>query len=275
MTGTPLSSDLLEASCARLLAERRFRDQTGLAVADGVGFVRRARDAGLVVEGLLFCPALCRGPMARRLVRATTAPVVRLSRERMTALSARASPDGLIGVVRQRWRPLPRDGSLFLVAERLRSMGNLGTLLRTARATGVDGLVLMGDAVDPYDPAVVRASMGAVFTLPMHRASPSAFARWARDVTVIGASAEGVRDFRAEPFEGRCALAVGEERRGLQRSLRTACDRMVRIPMCDGLDSLNVAVAGSLLLYEAFRRRAPPEVVDPAPRRRRPAVEVP
>jgi len=94
-------------------------------------------------------------------------------------------------------------------------------------------------------------------------------------VTVIGASAEGVRDFRAEPFEGRCALAVGEERRGLQRSLRTACDRMVRIPMCDGLDSLNVAVAGSLLLYEAFRRRAPPEVVDPAPRRRRPAVEVP
>ncbi|MEC7522809.1 MAG: RNA methyltransferase [Myxococcota bacterium] len=267
MTEAPLSSTSLPALTARLLADRAARDATGLAVADGVGFVRRALEARLRIEGLLWCPSLCRGATARRLVRGLDAPVTRLSKAEMSALSARASPDGLIGVVRPRWRRLPRDGSLFLVVEKVRSPGNLGTLLRTARATGVDGLVLLGDAVDPFDPRVVRASMGAVFTLPVHRATLAGFGRWARDVTVVGASAEAARDFRSEPFAGRCAVAFGEERRGLGPELRAACDRMVRIPMEPGLDSLNVAVAGSLLLYEAYRRRTPPRSADGIPRR--------
>lgn len=250
-------------SVVELARSRAARDLHGLFVCDGVRFLARALATGADIERVVWCRTLTRGPTARRLVEEAAARGIateRVDAAAFRALCDRPEPDGVLLVARPPWRPLPgRPGAAFLLLDHVRAPGNLGSLLRTARATGVAGVIAIGDRLDPFSPGAVRGSMGACFDVPLHRPSPVALDRWlARHaVTVIGTSAEAVRDVRDEPFEGRVALALGSERAGLSPALRERCARLVSIPMTPGIDSLNVAVAGGLVLWERFRRRAP------------------
>jgi TrmH family RNA methyltransferase len=142
--------------------------------------------------------------------------------------------------------------------EGARSPGNLGSLLRTCLATGARGVFVVGDG-DPYDPGCVRATMGALHGLQLARATPEELARLARrdGVRVVGACPDGALDFRAPSYRGPTVIVLGCERKGLTPAIRRACDALVRIPMVGPLDSLNLAVAGSIVLYEAFGQRHP------------------
>jgi len=127
--------------------------------------------------------------------------------------------------------------------------------MRTSAASGAAGFILIGDSIDPFDPAVVRATMGALIKQMIVRTSINQLRQWLRmnKVDVIGASPDGLEDYRKVSYSRPALLMLGSERKGLTDEQRGMCSRVVRIPMIEGMDSLNVAVAGSLLMYEVFR----------------------
>jgi TrmH family RNA methyltransferase len=141
-----------------------------------------------------------------------------------------------------------------LVAQALRDPGNLGTMLRTADAVGAGGLVLLDDCADPFSVEAVRASMGAVFTVPLAAARWDAFAAWLRagDGQLVAASLRDATPYRGAPYRAPCFLLVGNESRGLPEAYEAACDLRVTIPMRGRADSLNAAVAMAVLAYEAL-----------------------
>lgn len=149
----------------------------------------------------------------------------------------------------------PKDAICWTAVSHLRSPGNFGTLIRTSAAVGAGGFILIGDDIDPFDPNVIRATMGAVFKQRIVRARFEEFRKWIRQhrLPVIGASPGGTLSYDLASYNPPTVLMLGNEHSGLSENERSLCGQLVRIPMAPEMDSLNVAVAGSLLLYEVFR----------------------
>jgi TrmH family RNA methyltransferase len=127
--------------------------------------------------------------------------------------------------------------------------------MRTSKAVGAAGFIFVGDCIDPYDPNVVRATMGAIFSQRIVRTNAEQFRHWIKshNLQVVGASPDGQLNYDQICYARPTILLLGNERTGLTEGERLICREIVRIPMKAGMDSLNVAVAGSLLLYEVFR----------------------
>jgi TrmH family RNA methyltransferase len=144
--------------------------------------------------------------------------------------------------------------------ETVRSPGNLGTILRTSEAVGASGLILIGDSVDPYDPATVRSTMGSLFSQRFVRTNRREFSQWRyrRHYTLVGTAPTAAMDYQAVDYHGPTVLLLGDERKGLSTELQALCDTVVRIPMVGETDSLNLSVAASLMLYEVFNQRRRP-----------------
>ncbi len=244
---------------------RAARDEHGLALIEGARFVVRARHQGFAIVGLVIAPDLIDTAGARRCRRELSerVPVSLLSEEEFRGLSTMEEPTGLMAIVRQRWVGLPtqrpKRGRLWLAAESIRSPGNLGTILRTAEAAGAAGLICLGPGIDPYQPRVIRASMGSIFGMRTVRATAEQLHAFKRctGATVVGATAEARRDYRRGRYGPATVLMLGSERKGLSPRQRRLCDQLVRIPMAGATDSLNVASATSILLYESYRQRWP------------------
>jgi TrmH family RNA methyltransferase len=258
------------ASWIARLRTRGQRDRSGLFVVEGVGAFLHACDAAEVV-GVAHSDVLLRASTAQRAVRRARqagVPVERMSPEAFRALSCTQRASGVAAVVRQRWVPIeavdPARGTCVLALERLRSPGNLGTILRTAEAAGVRTVVLLDPATDPHDPAVVRASMGALLRLELVRALPGELASWARaaGARCIGTSPRAALDHTRLPLDRPPVVLVGEERSGLAPDAERACEQVVRIPNLGRCDSLNVAVATGVVLFDLVRRAGE----DPRPR---------
>jgi TrmH family RNA methyltransferase len=162
-------------------------------------------------------------------------------------------------VLPQRWRRLDEvvPTGPWVVVEHLRSTGNLGCILRTCEAAGVEGVFFVGDALDPHDPEVVSTSMGGLLGLSLVRTGWGALGRWCRThaVALVG-SAPGAPlrwdDFR---YPERTVVALGDERRGLPAPVLARCDAVVSIPLAGRADSLNVGTAAGVLLFELVRQR--------------------
>lgn len=138
--------------------------------------------------------------------------------------------------------------------------GNLGTILRTSDAVGGAGIMLLDQTTDPYDPVAVRASMGAILSQRLIRTGFAAFAAWkaSRGGVVVGRASDASTDYRALDNPAPVVLLMGCERLGLSSEQRMVCDAVVKIPMRGRADSLNLAIATGLILYEVFRQRHPP-----------------
>ncbi len=261
-----LSAAELSVSYLASLRQRGARDAAGRCYIEGVRFVARALAQGFEFEALVVAPALLQSPVGQSLVKRLrrTVPVLTVTAEELAALSLQREPQGLAAVVRQRWGHAgalanPRRDALWLCVERLRSPGNLGSLLRTCDAVGASGLIVTSPEVDPYEPTAIRATMGSLFEHPLLRLTARELRQVNRhgDYFIVGAGAEGERDFRSVSYRRPVILVLGDEREGLSGRQRALCDAVVRIPMRGACDSLNVAVAGGLLLYEAYGQRAP------------------
>lgn len=189
-------------------------------------------------------------------------PIVAVTPETFASLSERDNPTGIAAIVRMAARAIddlavPGDG-LFVALAGVSDPGNVGTILRTMDAVGATGLVVVGPAAtDPYHPTAVKASMGALFTVPIAEAGWDGLWRWAeaRGVTPVGTSARAAVDHWSPGSLGRppWLLVMGGEREGLPPEVMARCPRRVRIPMGGSVSSLNLAVATALLLYEARR----------------------
>jgi RNA methyltransferase, TrmH family len=261
----------------RLLGDRRHRRREGAFVVEGIQPVWQAVEARADVEILVVAPGLLDGSVAARMVAGQEAAGVRVARlttELFARVSARDGPSGLAAIVRATVPGLASlvvtPGSVFVALHEVGNPGNLGTIIRTADAAGGAGVVLIGPAADPFDPAAVRASMGALFAVPVARAAgPAEFLAWAagRGVTVVTTSAKASTSFWEASYTRPVALLLGAEGAGLPDDLLAAGDLQVRIPMTGTAESLNLAVAAGLLLYQARR----PALTGPAADRPSPA----
>jgi TrmH family RNA methyltransferase len=248
----------------RRLHLREERNRTGRYYIEGMRFVSEAARHHAHIQTLVVCPPLLIHPfaqkLARRLRRAGT-PTIVVTPEVLQSIALVDDPQGIGAVVQQRWESLEQirpGGELCWIAlDTVQSPGNLGTILRTSEAAGGAGLLLLGDAVDPYDPATVRSSMAAIFAQRFVRTTPAALARWAtqQGCPLVGTSPAAAQDYHAVAYRAPTILLMGGERKGLSSELQALCDPLVRIPMVGRSDSLNLAVATSVMLYELFNQR--------------------
>lgn len=254
-----MSSNLI--SMVRDLQRRKGRKRRGLTVAEGTRLVEEALAAHVPLRGAVVTPAFDRTPRGAALVADLAdhaIPVEEVAESEFAALSDTDTPQGVLVVVEQpRWTLAdltPARGAPVLVLDAVQDPGNVGTLLRTAAALGASGAVLLKGSADLGNPKVVRAAMGATFRFPAATADEPEFAGWAanRDVTVWATAADGIPLGRLSVPE-RVAIVVGNEGTGVRQALLTVADQRVAIPLAGGAESLNVAVAAGIFLYEVMR----------------------
>lgn len=257
----------------RKLGNRAEREARGVAFVEGVRIVAEAIQLGAGIAEIVYAPDLLTSQFAQDLIRKQSAvgvPVIELSSELFRSLSVRDRPQGFGAVIEQRWErldtivPGERQELCWVILEAVQDPGNLGTILRTSEAAGGAGVILLGQATDPYDPGAIRASMGAIFSQRLARTSQTALMNWSGryNLRIIGALPDANQDYQAVRYQSDgapLAILMGSERQGLSAELQGLCDEQVKIPMVGRADSLNLAVATALMLYEAFnqRRHAP------------------
>jgi TrmH family RNA methyltransferase len=253
------------AAIARLVTDREERQRTGLFYTEGMRFVAQALNNRFAkVETVVVSTELLTNLYGRRLLgtlKEQQVPVLEVTPDVFHSLSVAEEPQGIGAVVRQRWQRMarvpPDAGLCWLALDVVRSPGNLGTILRTMDAVGGAGLILLGDTIDPYAPKVIRATMGALFTQRFVRTSEAEFALWRarHGVTLVGTSPRAAVDYTVLHYPERLVLWMGGERKGLSDGQMTICDHTVRIPMVGRTDSLNLATATGVVLYEVFNQR--------------------
>lgn len=247
----------------RKLSERKERQQTRLFFIEGLRIVGEAIDTGWVVETLIVSPELLNSLFGQQLVskyQSSGGHVLEVSADVFCSLSSKDGPQGIGAVVAQKWSQLEEtslgDGNFLVALDSIQDPGNLGTIMRTLDAVGGQGIILLDQSTDPFDPAAVRGSMGALFSLELIKTSYVHFAEWKKfqQLPVIGASDKAARDYHYAVYPGRFVLLMGSERLGLQEHHLALCDQVVRIPMVGRSDSLNLAVATAIILYEVYNQ---------------------
>ena len=247
----------------KALALKKFRDQQNAFMAEGLKLVIDALDLGWQIRTLVFAKA-GRGNAAVEKAAARTVAaggtVLEVSEKVLSAITRRDNPQMVVGVFAQKTMSLkdirPTDGDVWVALDRVRDPGNLGTVIRTVDAVGARGVILVGDTTDPFAVETVRATMGSIFAVPVAKASLDAFLAWRGSFSglVVGTHLRGAVDYRSVDFAGKPVLLVmGNEQQGLPEDLAANCDRLLRIPQAGRADSLNLAVATGVMLYEIRR----------------------
>lgn len=250
------------------LEKRQVRDLRQATVVEGMREVSRALAAGIIPQEAYVCPELVHGDSGRALVRR----LEQLDAQRVTQLSlvspevfdrlvVRQQSGGIVLVtpyVRHSMQSLQLAEIPFVVIiEGVEKPGNLGAILRTADAAGVDAVIVTAGATDIHNPNVVRASLGTLFTLPVVEAEPTEIIGWLADhgINIVAAAPDAECVYTKIDMRGPVALVMGSEAWGLSEAWRSAASHLVRIPMHGAADSLNLATATALLLYEVVRQR--------------------
>lgn len=245
-----------------LASQRKRRKEAGLFVAEGLKLITDAMEAGWPIRTLVFGAEVRDQPMvsqAAAKARARGALVLDVNRAVLTAITRRDNPQMVVGVFEQQWFDIeridPARTPLWIGLDNVRDPGNLGTIIRTADAVGADGIMLIGDTTDPFAVEAVRATMGSIFHLPIVRVTREAFLSWRKKWpgAVIGTHLEGAVDYRKVDYTDPVLLLMGTEQSGLPEQMTDACSQLVRIPQAGQADSLNLAVATAVMLYEIRR----------------------
>lgn len=254
---TSLSNPIVKQ--ARSLRQKKGRAETGLFLVEGIHHVGEAAEAGWNIQTALYAPDLLTSEFARDLIARLEAKNIRtqpVSAQVMESLADKDNPTGLLALVSQRASTFAGlsaadvNSAVALVSPQ--DPGNLGSILRTMDATGIDALFLLDGGVDEFHPSVIRASMGTIFWEPIVRSSFDEFLLWsrARGMQLIGTSAHAQNDYRTVKPASPWALLLGSEQKGLSASQVGACDLSVTLPMRGRASSLNLSVAAGILLYQ-------------------------
>lgn len=262
------------------LAQRKVREREHCFVVEGVRLLEEALSAmdkggRFCLETVLISEELRQNEREQQLIEALRIAGVKrylVPAGIMEGLADTVSPQGVLGVVRRNqlkpglpgkepagpFEPIALDPPLFLILDRIQDPGNLGTLLRTAEAAGVTAVWLLKGTTDPFSPKVLRATMGSIFRVPLATGVEieSVLALKAQGVTLLaaGLGAAALPYYEAD-FSKPLALALGNEANGLADWLKAAGDRLITIPLAGAAESLNVAVAGAIILFEVCRQR--------------------
>lgn len=259
---TAFSNPLIKR--VRNLRDKRHRREEGMFLAEGLRILTEAREAGHLPAYLFYAKESRGHALVEHLVytaESAGGEAIETNADILSKLSGKDNPGAVVGVYREFTKELQEldrsTSGLWLVAERLRDPGNLGTILRTADATGAGGLILVDDCVDPFSVEAVRASMGALFTVPIVRTRWDAFLPWLRagPGQLVGLSLDTALDYRAPRYAAPTFLLTGNEAQGMPDFMAAACDLLVKIPMLGKADSLNAAVATAVMAYTVLSQQ--------------------
>ncbi|GHC79975.1 TrmH family RNA methyltransferase [Limoniibacter endophyticus] len=251
----------------KALQLKKHRDEQKAFMAEGLKLVIDALELGWSMTTLIFAKSARGNPLiektAARAV-ASGADVLEVSEKVLGAITRRDNPQMVVGIFKQTMLPLdklkPAGTDVYIALDRVRDPGNLGTVIRTADAVGAKGVILVGDTVDPFSLETVRATMGSIFAVPLLKSSAGEFLFWREKINalVVGTHLRGSVDYRSVDYSGRpVILLMGNEQQGLPDPLANGCEKLVRIPQEGRADSLNLAVATGVMLYEIRRSVLP------------------
>ena len=256
----------------RKLEGKKYRDASGEFFIEGLRTVGEAVQTGAPIRSLVIAPDLLVSEFGQSLL---THPAIsdvdriEVSAEIYEKIAHKQGPQGIGAVVRQNWHPLTHlsinQTDLWVALDRVADPGNLGSIIRTADAVGCRGVILLGTSTDPHDPTGVKASMGSIFSLALVKSDWTEFRTWQVEnkVTLVGTSDHAATDYQAVAYRRPLVLLMGSERHGLPGEMISACDALVRIPMAGRADSLNLAVAAALVLYEIFNQSRKLDTITP------------
>ncbi|MBY5784600.1 RNA methyltransferase [Rhizobium leguminosarum bv. viciae] len=247
----------------KALTNKKSREESGTFLAEGLKLVIDAIELGWAIRTLVYAKAAKGKPLVEQMAAKTVASgglVLEVSEKVIASITRRDNPQMVVGIFEQRWTPLkgirPSEGETWVALDRVRDPGNLGTIIRTADAAGASGIILLGETTDPFSLETVRATMGSVFAVPVARATPDEFIAWRKSagVSVVATHLAGAVDYRTIDYRKKpVVLLMGNEQSGLPEQLAREADALALIPQQGRADSLNLAVATAVMLFEARR----------------------
>ncbi|MFA1622219.1 TrmH family RNA methyltransferase [Rhizobium mongolense] len=247
----------------KALTNKKSREESGTFMAEGLKLVIDAIELGWAIHTLVYAKAAKGKPLVEQMAAKTVASgglVLEVSEKIISSITRRDNPQMVVGIFESRWKLLkdirPKDGETWIALDRVRDPGNLGTIIRTADAAGASGVILVGETTDPFSLETVRATMGSVFAVPVAKATPEEFIGWKKSagVAVVATHLAGSVDYRTIDYKKRpVVLLMGNEQSGLPDQLAKEADALARIPQQGRADSLNLAVASAVMLFEARR----------------------
>lgn len=247
----------------KALSLKKARDETKTFMAEGLKLVIDALELGWTIRTLVYSKAAKGKPMVEKVAARTIASgglVLEVSEKVIASVTRRENPQMVAGVFDQRWKALkdvrPSGSQTWVALDRVRDPGNLGTIIRTADAAGASGVILVGDCTDPFSLETVRATMGSLFAVPLVKTTPADFLRWKKDsgARLVATHLAGAVDYRTIDYRSKpVVLMMGNEQSGLPDDLAAAADALARIPQVGLADSLNLAVATGVMLFEVRR----------------------
>ncbi|MCJ8237084.1 TrmH family RNA methyltransferase [Peteryoungia algae] len=247
----------------KALSQKKSRDESRTFLAEGLKLVIDALDRGWAIRTLVYAKAGKGKPLVEKVAARTVAAgglVLEVSEKVMSSITRRDNPQMVAAVFEQRWTPLkdiqPKGSETWIALDRVRDPGNLGTIIRTADAAGASGVILVGDCTDPFSMETVRATMGSMFALPLVKTTPADFLKWKKsvDARLVATHLAGAVDYRTIDYRSKpVILMMGNEQSGLPDDLAKAADKLARIPQVGMADSLNLAVATGVMLFEVRR----------------------
>ena len=247
------------------LKKRRVRDSEGLFRIEGHREIQRALEGLVDFVSVFHCPHVSRYSIAQDLLAEikakTQAEIYETSRGVFDRLSQWQNPDGLLVVARKPATSLeslsPDPSSVHLVVNAVEKPGNLGAMFRSADAAGCSGILLADPIVDPFNPNVVRGSLGTLFSVPFCISSTQIAVSWLRQhgKQIIGTSPTASLSYESVPLTNNCAIVIGSEKQGLSTEWLDACDVLVSLPTEGRADSINAAMSATVMLFESHRQR--------------------
>ena len=249
---------------AACLRDRHGRDDQGRIIIDGVREIGRALDAGVEIVELYYFPQLCQDDEHQRLLKRAgqgRAERIEVTPPVMEKLSYGSRVEGIVAVARPPRRTLAEiklsANPLVAVVEGVEKPGNLGAIIRTADAAGIAAVVVAGGGTDLFNPNAIRASLGAIFTVPVCAAASEETLNWLRShkLRIFAARVDGAVDYADADFKEPAAIVLGSEAAGLSPHWSANDIQAIRLPMLGRVDSLNLSATAAVLFYEALRQR--------------------
>ena len=253
-----------EVKFLRALHERKYRKKSGWFLAEGTRICREAVALGWKMHRLAFLAGRENDPELRPLMDGLTESDGRalpMTEALLQRIAHKDNPQILLGAFGQRWHDLhavlSAPDKIWIALDRVRDPGNLGTVMRTIDAVDAAGIILIGNCTDPYSVEAVRASMGALFSVKLVVCNELDFINFSIvwPGRIIGTALTDALDYRACDYHGRLIMLMGNEQAGLSEALMQVCDQRIKIPMLGRSDSLNLAVAVGVALYQAMDKR--------------------
>ncbi|MCP4071017.1 MAG: RNA methyltransferase [Hyphomicrobiales bacterium] len=258
---TSVSNPIIKA--IKGLQLKKNRDSDGLFVAEGLKLITDAIDNGWEISTLIYAKNIANQPHLQNIAvksRANGTNLLEVSEKVLGSITRRDNPQLAVGVFRQKTTELSSvragDVDLWIGLDRVRDPGNLGTIIRTADCVGAKGVMLIGETTDPWSLEAVRATMGSIFNIVLVQCSQDEFLSWRGGWTglVVATHLEGSTDYRAIDYDNKPVLVLmGNEQQGLPDNLVDICTHKALIPMAGQADSLNLAIATGIMVFEVKR----------------------